>query len=150
MRTVHVFPAGDWSATATRLDRLMPGKDGYWSDGKLFIDLMDEPDGHLFASWTREDVRLVDAALGHRPTWGLLVGVSTHIDGAAEIRVLLSHVLEAGGVAIDDYSDHCWMLQEIDTECTVGGLAFFDFRTHAARRGHQAWDTARASSGRHL
>ncbi|RFC78251.1 hypothetical protein [Streptomyces sp. AcE210] len=145
MRSVYVFPAGESTATAARLDRLMPGKDGYWSDGKLFIDFMDEQDDHLFVGWTPEDVRLLDSALGHRPTWALLVSVSSHIDGTAEIRALLSHVLEAGGVGVDDYSDHCWTLEEIDTECKVDGLGFFDFRTHGERQGKQTWTFARAS-----
>ncbi|MFB6837599.1 hypothetical protein [Streptomyces sp. NPDC056361] len=150
MRTVYVFPAGDSTATAARLDQLMPGKDGYWSDGKLFIDFMDEQDDHLFLGWTPEDVRLLDSTFGQRPTWALLVSVSSHIDGPAEICALLSHVLEAGGVAIDDYSDHCWTLEEIDTERKVDGLGFFDFRTHAARHDHQPWSIARASSGRQV
>ncbi|MFD3948041.1 hypothetical protein [Streptomyces sp. NPDC058579] len=150
MHSVFVFPAGESTATAARLDRLMPGKDGYWSDGKLFIDLMDEQGGHLFVGWTPEDVRLLDSTLGHRPAWALLVSVSSHIDGTAEIRALLSHVLEAGGVAVDDYSDRCWTLEEIDTECKVDGLGFFDFRTHAARHGQQTWTIARASSGRQV
>ncbi|MEV7571276.1 hypothetical protein [Streptomyces tanashiensis] len=137
MRSVYVFPGGESTATAARLDRLMPGKDGYWSDGKLFIDFMDEQQGdHLYVGWTPEDIRLLDSTLGDRPTWALLVSVSSHIDGTAEIRALLSHVLEAGGVAIDDYSDHCWMLEEINTECKIDGLGFFDFRTHAARHGN--------------
>ncbi|MGW5776439.1 hypothetical protein [Streptomyces sp. NPDC003863] len=143
MRSVFVFPAGESAATAARLDGLMPGKDGYWSDGKLFIDFMDEQDDHLLVGWTPEDVRLLDSALSHRPTWALLVSVSSHIDGTAEIRALLVHVLEAGGVAIDDYSDHCWTLEEIDTECKVDGLGFFDFRTHDERQGQQTWTFAR-------
>lgn len=148
MRSVYVFPVGESTATAARLDRLMPGKNGYWTDGKLYIDLEDEQDGHLFAGWDPEDVRLLDSALDHRPTWDLLVSVSSHIDGTAEIRNLLSHILKAGGVAIDDYSDHCWTLEEIDTECKIDGLGFFDFRTHAARHGHPPWTIARPSSGR--
>ncbi|MER6475055.1 hypothetical protein [Streptomyces filamentosus] len=148
MRSAFVFPDGGPTATVARLDRLMPGKDGYWSDGKLFVDFMDDQEGHLFAGWDPEDVRLLDSALGHRPSWALLVGVSSHIDGTAEIRAFVSHVLEAGGVALDDYSDHCWTLEEIDAECKVDGLGFFDFRTHAARHGHPPWTIARASSGR--
>ncbi|MGW1930938.1 hypothetical protein [Streptomyces sp. NPDC001919] len=107
MRSVYVFPAGESTATAARLDRLMPGKNGYWTDGKLYIDLEDEQDVHLFAGWDPEDVRLLDSALNHRPTWDLLVSVSSYIDGTAEIRYLLLHILKPGGVSIDDYSDHC-------------------------------------------
>ncbi|MER5736431.1 hypothetical protein ABT117_12260 [Streptomyces sp. NPDC002262] len=150
MRSVFLFPAGESTATAARLDRLMPGRGGYWSDGKLFIDLMDEQDDHLFPGWTPEDVRLLDSALGHRPGWALLVSVSSHMDGTAEIRALVSHVLEAGGVTIDDYSDPCWTLEEIGTGCRVDGLGFFDFRTHAARHGHRPGTVARASSGRQV
>ncbi|MEV4431068.1 hypothetical protein ACN9M0_00965 [Streptomyces sp. R-07] len=150
MRTVFVFPAGESTATAARLDRLMRGQDGYWTDGKLYIDLEDEQDGLLFTDWEPEDIRLVDSALGHHPTWALQVDVSGRIDGTAEIRSFLSHILEAGGVAIDDYSEHCWTLEEINTECKVDGLGFFDFRTHYERYSQQAWTIARASAEREV
>ncbi|MFF0431603.1 hypothetical protein ACFYU9_05135 [Streptomyces sp. NPDC004327] len=67
-----------------------------------------------YACWTPRSAIARPAAL--------LVSVSSHIDGAAEIRASLSHVLEAGGVAGDDYADRCWTLEEIDTECKVDGL----------------------------
>jgi hypothetical protein len=145
MRSVFVFPAGEPTETAARLDRLMPGKDRYWSDGKLFIDLIDGQDEYLLVGWTPEEVRLLDSALGQRPSWALLVNVSGRIDGTAEMRTLVSHALGAGGgVAVDDYSDHCWTLEEILTECTVGGLGFFDFRTYDERQG-KTWHFASES-----
>jgi len=38
-----------------------------------------------------------------------------------------------GGVAVDDYSDHCWTLHEIESALQVDGLGFFDFRTYHDR-----------------
>ncbi|MCQ4206430.1 hypothetical protein [Streptomyces longispororuber] len=147
MLTVFVFPSGESTATAARLDRLMPGQDGYWTDEKLMVDLDDEKCGQLFTDWEPEDVRLLDSALGYHPTWALQVNVSGRIDGTAEIRSFLSHILHAGGVAIDDYSDHCWTLEEIDSEHKVDGLGFFDFRTHYERtHGRQPRTSARARS----
>ncbi|KOX37176.1 MULTISPECIES: hypothetical protein [unclassified Streptomyces] len=133
MRSVYVFPAGEPAATTARLDRLMPGENGYWSDGKLFVDLMDARKDHVFTGWTPGAVRMLDSAVGRRPAWALLVGVSGRIDGAAELRALLSHVLEAGGVVVDDHSDHCWTLEDVDAGREVDGLGFFGFRAHRER-----------------
>jgi hypothetical protein len=130
MRSVFVFPSGEMTATTATLDRMFPGQNGHWTDGKLFIDLYDEQNETLFTDWEPDDVRLLEAALGYHPTWELQVDISGGIDGTAEIRELLAHLLREGGVAVDDYSAHCWTLHEIDNELKVGDLGFFDFRTH--------------------
>jgi hypothetical protein len=57
--------------------------------------------------------------------------------GAAPFREFLAHVLRDGGVAVDDYSDHCWTLQEIGSGEKFDGLGFFDFRTHY-KMNHQS------------
>lgn len=137
MRSVFVFPNGEMAATIAILDRLLPGEAGHWSDGKLFIDLEQEQTGPLFTDWEPEAVRRLDEALGQHPTWALQIGVSGRIDGSTEVRDLLSHLLRAGGVAVDDYSDHCWTLQEVQHELKVDGLGFFDFLGHYARSREQ-------------
>jgi hypothetical protein len=37
--------------------------------------------------------------------------------------------LLAEGVAVDDYSDHCWTATEIAEDRRVGGQKSFDYRT---------------------
>jgi hypothetical protein len=78
-------------------------------------------------------VHRVEEALDYHPTWALQVIVSGRIDGTDEIRAFAARVLGNGGVAVDDYSDHCWTLQEIESDLKVDGLGFFDFRGHYAR-----------------
>lgn len=130
MRTVFVFPAQTLAVTTELLSQMMPGEDRYWTDGNLFVDLDDEQNGNLFTDWEPDDVRLVDTALGYHPTWALQVNISGRIDGTSEIRAFAAQVLNHGGIAVDDYTTHCWTLQEIESNLTVDGLAFFDFRTH--------------------
>ncbi|WP_326783459.1 hypothetical protein [Streptomyces sp. NBC_00151] len=133
MRTVFIFPGGEMAATTTTLDRLFDGQAGYWTDSKLYINLENERDGQLFADWEPDDVRRLEASLGSRPSWALQVDISGRIDGAAEIRNLASCLLQEGGVAVDDYSDRCWTLHEIESALQVDGLGFFDFRTYHDR-----------------
>ncbi|MFD9258899.1 hypothetical protein [Streptomyces sp. NPDC059538] len=133
MRTVFIFPGGEMAATTATLDRLFDGQTGYWTDSKLYINLENERDGQLFADWEPDDVRRLEAALGSRPSWALQVDISGRIDGTAEIRNLASCLLQEGGVAVDDYSDHCWTLHEIESALQVDGLGFFDFRAYHDR-----------------
>jgi hypothetical protein len=133
MRTVFIFPSGEMAAATATLDRLFDGQAGDWTDGKLYINLENERDGLLFTDWEPDDVRRLEAALGSRPSWAVQVDISGRIDGTAEIRDLVSCLLQDGGVAVDDYSDHCWTLCEIETDLKVDGLGFFDFRTHYLR-----------------
>jgi len=53
-------------------------------------------------------------------------GASCHALGRA--LGLCTRLLGSGGVATDDYCDHCWTRQEIETGAIVGGLRFFDFQ----------------------
>ncbi|MFC9343769.1 hypothetical protein ACFT0G_28260 [Streptomyces sp. NPDC057020] len=79
MRSVYVFPAGESTATVARPDRLMPGKNGYWTDGKLYIDLEDEQHGHLFAGWDPEDVTSAQLATVAESVGGLAAAVSGYV-----------------------------------------------------------------------
>ncbi|WP_194927230.1 hypothetical protein [Catenulispora pinisilvae] len=49
---------------------------------------------------------------------------------AQESKARHRQSLKTGGVAVDDYSDQCWTLQEIESDLKVDGLGFFDFRGH--------------------
>ncbi|WP_433509214.1 hypothetical protein ACQP2T_35260 [Nonomuraea sp. CA-143628] len=138
MRTVFVFPAGERAETVASLDQLLPQQRGPWTlDGKLYIDIDDEQTGHLFSDWDPEDVAVLEAAVGHHPTWAVQIDISGRIDGTAEVCQMVALLLEHGGVATDDYSVHPWTLREIESETVIDGLRFFDFRGyHELNREH--------------
>ncbi|MGY1455350.1 hypothetical protein [Streptomyces sp. SS8] len=137
MRTVFLFPAADRADTVACLDRHMAGGDGAWTFAeRVHVVIDDEETGCLFRDWEPVDVALLDAALGHHPTWAVQADISGRIDGTAEVRHLAALLLERGGVAFDDYSGHAWTLREIEAEAEVEGLRFFDFRTYHERHRH--------------
>ncbi|GHJ47514.1 hypothetical protein Cs7R123_48560 [Catellatospora sp. TT07R-123] len=130
MRSVFVFPAAGQAETAALLDRHCPQQRDPWLlAGCLYAGIDTEDVGHLYLDWEPEGVAALTAALGRRPGWAVQVDVSGRVDGTAEIRWLVGLLLEAGGVAMDDYSDHPWTLPEIESDTVVDGLGFFDFRT---------------------
>jgi hypothetical protein len=45
------------------------------------------------------------------------------------VRSFVLELLADGGVALDDYSDHCWTATQIAEDRRVDGLKFFDYRT---------------------
>ncbi|NEA66784.1 hypothetical protein [Streptomyces sp. SID12488] len=131
MRSVFVFPAGERAETVASLDQHLPQQRDPWSlDGNLYIDIGDEQSGHFFSDWDPDEVAVLEAAVGHHPGWAVQIDISGRIDGTTEIRQLVALLIEHGGVALDDYSTHPWTLQEIESGTVIGGLRFFDFRTH--------------------
>jgi hypothetical protein len=87
----------------------------------------------LYRDWEPSDVEALRAALGHLPEWCVSCDVSGRIPGDAEIRSLVLDLLADGGVAVDDYSDHCWTRAEIVEDRAVDGLRFFDYRADYER-----------------
>ncbi|GGX91049.1 hypothetical protein [Streptomyces fructofermentans] len=131
MRTVFVFPAGERAETVALLDRHLPEQRNPWTlDGNLYIDIDDEQAGCLFSDWDPEDVTILEAAIGHRPTWAVQIDVSGRVDGTAEVHRMIALLLEHGGVATDDYTAHPWTLPEALSGAVIDGLRFFDFRGH--------------------
>jgi hypothetical protein len=129
MRSVFVFPTGEQAETVASLDRHFPQQRDPWTlDGNLYIEIDDEQTGCLFSDWDPGDVAVLEAAVGHHPTWAVQIDISGRIDGTTEIHRLVALLLEHGGVATDDYSTHPWTLQEIETGAVNEGLRFFDFR----------------------
>ncbi|GAA2341289.1 hypothetical protein [Dactylosporangium salmoneum] len=138
MRSVFVFPAGERAETVASLDRHLPQQRDPWTlAGNLYINIDDEQTGRLFADWDPDDVAVLEATVGHRPTWAVQIDISGRIDGTPKVHQLVALLLERGGVAIDDYSAHPWTLQEIESGAVVDGLRFFDFRAyHELHREH--------------
>jgi hypothetical protein len=133
MRSVFVFPAGDRAATVAALDEHLPQQRNPWVlAGSLFIDIVDEQTGSLFTDWEPDDLAVLEATVGHRPSWAVQVDISGRIDGTAEVHQLVALLLEHGGVVVDDYSSHPWTLPEIQSAAVIDGLRFFDFRAHHA------------------
>ncbi|MER5184495.1 hypothetical protein ABT009_40320 [Streptomyces sp. NPDC002896] len=110
----------DWNA-GTRRDSV---------GGNLYIEIDDEQTGCLFSEWDPDDVAVLDAAVGHHPTWPVQIDISGRIDGTAEVHQLVELLLEHGGVATDDYLARPWTLQEIKSGAANDGLRFFDFRAY--------------------
>jgi hypothetical protein len=87
MRSVFVFPVGERTETVAWLDRHLPEQRDFWTmDGKLYIEIEDEQAGHLFSDWELDDVAVLEAAVGHRPTWAVRIDISGQIDGTAEVH----------------------------------------------------------------
>lgn len=137
MRTVLAFPAGERSATVASLDRHLPEQREPWTlDGNLYINIDDEQTGYLFCDWDPEEVAILDAVIGHHPTWAVQIDISGRIDGTAEVHQMIALLLEHGGVAMDDYTPRLWTLPEIVSGTVIDGLRFFDFRGyHERNRG---------------
>ncbi|MFE2542059.1 hypothetical protein [Actinacidiphila glaucinigra] len=146
MRTVFMFPAGDRAGTAACLNQHLVAGNGSWTFAeRVYVAIDDEETGCLFRDWEPGELALVEAALGYRPTWAVLMDISGRIDGTAEVRHLAGVLLREGGVAFDDYSEHAWTLGEIESGTAIEGLRFFDFRTYDERhrQPHIVRDTQR-------
>jgi hypothetical protein len=137
MRSVFVFPQGGRSEAVATLDRLLPRRGGSWADGDVYVDVVDEEIGQLFADWEPHQAAGVRAAAGQQPAWAVEIGVSGRIIGTREVCDLVTRLLRNGGFATDDYSDHFWTLEEIESGAVVGGLRFFDFQTRYERDREQ-------------
>ncbi|MFJ3086729.1 hypothetical protein [Streptomyces sp. NPDC086838] len=55
------------------------------------------------STWDPEDVAILEAAVGHHPTWAVQIDISGRIDGTADVHRMIALLLEHGGVATDDY-----------------------------------------------
>jgi len=119
------------SSAVASLDAHLPQQRDPWVlASSLYINIVEEQTGHLFADWDPDDVAALEATIGHHPTWAVQIDISGRIDGTVEVHQLLALLLERGGVAIDDYSSHPWTWQEIQSDAVIDGLRFFDFRTY--------------------
>jgi len=130
MRSVYAFPrlAPDEAEAvlgeAGERQELAPDLGAEWViDGCLYARI--ERDGaRLWDDWSEKEVDRLDRQLGGLPAWGLVIDVSGHVDGGLEVTRLLRRLLEPGGVALDDYSEHAWTLAEIDSGTTSESRRF--------------------------
>lgn len=85
---------------------------------RFYDDLVtDDDDGSLLG--------ILEDALGAPPDLTVMVDISGRIPGHAEARKLAEAFLgNYHGVACDDYSDHCWTLEEIRSDAVLGGGNF--------------------------
>jgi hypothetical protein len=135
MRSVCVFPARERSETVALLDQHLPEQRDPWVMAEaLYVSIDDDQTGYLFSDWEPDQVAVLEAAVGHRPTWAVGIDLSGRIDGTAEVLQLVALLLQQGGVTVDDYSDHPWTLQEIESGAVINGLRFFDFCTMSGNR----------------
>ncbi|MDQ4124211.1 MAG: hypothetical protein M3134_01240 [Actinomycetota bacterium] len=145
MRTVFVFPETDLASVRQRItDLARQGQDDRWvvdvggapEDAPALyvsIDATADDVAPLFSDWEPSAVEHLTASLGHRPDWAVVCDVSGRIPGDEEIRAFVLELLAEGGVAMDDYSDHCWTAAEIAEDRAADGLRFFDYRTSFER-----------------
>jgi hypothetical protein len=134
MRSVFVFPAWEREETSAALDRhLLRERDSWTLVGGLYINIDDEQTGCLFSDWDPHDVAVLEAAVGHRPTWAVQIDISGRIDGTTEVHQLVQLLLQYGGFAFDDYSAHPWTLREIESGTMIDGRRRADPGVVAAR-----------------
>jgi hypothetical protein len=135
VRTVFAFPALSRERTIEVLTEHLPERSNPWvMNGALYIDIEDERNGTLYVDWEADELAVLDAAVGHRPSWAVQIDISGRVEGTADVRQLLKLLLASGGVAFDDYTDHAWSLPEIIDGSTFNGLCFFDFKNYRGRR----------------
>jgi hypothetical protein len=66
--------------------------------------------------------------LGFTPAVSVIANVSGRHPGDEEVRSLVSTILQRyEGRAVDEFSDHCWTLQEVISGQLVQGHSFFDY-----------------------
>jgi hypothetical protein len=132
MRSVFVFPRAEQEAVRDLLSRL--------ETPDMSVTMIPSPEDPtpLYRDWQPSDIRSLEAALGVLPSWCVVCDVSGGIAGDEEIRRVVLELLADGGVAVDDYSEHCWTAEEIAGDATVDGLKFFDYLEHYRRYKSQS------------
>lgn len=144
MRSVFVFPRADIDRTRERITRLgSPAQHDPWvietaDDPKdnpaIYVEIYTTAHGApLYCDWEPEAMAALRAAMGELPWWSVTGDVTGRIDGGPQVRAFVLALLANGGVAMDDYSDHCWTAEEIAGDVRVDGLTFFDHQTNYER-----------------
>lgn len=132
MRSVFVYLRNaQYEAVAELLGRLCPAQRGppwVWKrdgDPCLYINVDDD---NLTADLEPEAHDAIMAALGPEPAVLVTADIPGRHPGDAEVRALLSALLQAyPGFAQDDYSLHQWTLEEVLSGQEINGHPFFDY-----------------------
>lgn len=133
-----VYPRGERADTVAALDRLLPGQREPWTDaeafqkdlGVLLVNVDDDP----FSGYREDDrIAAVRSAMGALPAWDVTIDISFRADDPGQVSWLVIELLSGGGVALDEYTSHCWTRQEIQNGTLIDGLRFCDFPTWRQR-----------------
>ena len=94
-------------------------------DAVLYIDIYRDLD----TEFEVETYFSLLECLGAEPTLSIIADVSGRHPGDTEVYELVCSALSAfEGVAQDEYTDHCWSLEEIEQAQQREGHPFFDYR----------------------
>lgn len=95
-------------------------------DACLYIDVYSNAQEELGPQAWEELV----AALGKEPSVSVLANISGRHSGDDQVReFVVKSLARFHGVAQDDYTDHCWTVEEILSGRVVEGHGFFDYRS---------------------
>lgn len=123
MRSVVLFPRCGVAEVAELLAGLGTrngGPNEWLVEDCLYVRLVDPP---YWGDWESDDLLALEVCFGERPETMIEVDVSGRVPGYEEVYRLCAAVLDAGGVASDDYSD-CWTLEEIQGSARDGRKFF--------------------------
>jgi hypothetical protein len=90
----------------------------------LFLDFYDE----LESQADPKELAVLKATFGRMPDVVVMVTISPRIAGDAEVASLANVLLQTfRGTVWDDYTTHCWTLDQIKSGTKVFGHPFFDY-----------------------
>ena len=76
-----------------------------------------------------EDWNNLLAILGNKPSVSIYADISGRHSGTEEVFTFVERVLtKFDGVAQDDYTDHCWTIEEIKQKSEFQNHPFFDYQ----------------------
>jgi hypothetical protein len=145
MRTVFVFPTTPLDDTVRRIVHLAsPTQAHPWvvnsapkrkDNPAIYVEITTTRDelAPLYCDWEPTETKALATAVGALPDWGVICNITGRIPGDEQIRAFVLELLADGGVAMDDFSEHCWTAADITEDRRVDGLAFFDYRTSYQR-----------------
>ncbi|WP_328423811.1 hypothetical protein OG470_12385 [Micromonospora sp. NBC_00389] len=112
-----VFPAMPKVDVVRLLGVLAETQPGEWvAPGPVFVWLAEE-DRDLYVDWEPQMVATLERAVGQRPTWA--VQINYRASCRDEMMTLTRALMRSGGVAVDDFVDHVWTVEEIAADALV-------------------------------
>jgi hypothetical protein len=128
MRSVFVyFKEGSRAEVARFLDAHYTnnGNERWICRDSLYIRFYDD----AARECDTEELSMLRLRLGRNDVLAIAVDISGRIDGLAEAKSFCQLLLSRfRGFAMDDYSDHLWTLDEIQSDHRHQGHTFFDYR----------------------